>query len=230
MTTPLISTILPMFRPSRSCVFCIRLLGYGFEKGNPARTGPGERPESSEAAPTTPMQRDQTEHLTARAPGRLCSRAMSPILPEVCHRTRQQVSLRLDSELSELEEALVAAHLATVRGLLGRSPGPRDDDGHTARGPARRAVRAVSASASAARASAWLVRARLPRRQSPRLSRRRVRRPPLLAGPDLGLRHPERARTHDPEGTADAKRWTTPTVRPLQQGPSGVWRPPRMRP
>lgn len=36
---------------------------------------------------------------------------MSPILPEVCHRTRQQVSLRLDSELSELEEALAAAHL-----------------------------------------------------------------------------------------------------------------------
>lgn len=38
--------------------------------------------------------------------------ALSPILPEACHRTRQQVSLRLDSELSELEEALVAAHLA----------------------------------------------------------------------------------------------------------------------
>ncbi len=37
---------------------------------------------------------------------------MSPVLPEVCHRTRQQVSLRLDSELSELEEALVASHLA----------------------------------------------------------------------------------------------------------------------
>lgn len=36
---------------------------------------------------------------------------MSPILPEVCHRTRQQVSLRLDMELSELEEALLAAHL-----------------------------------------------------------------------------------------------------------------------
>lgn len=38
--------------------------------------------------------------------------ALSSILPEVCNRTRQQVSLRLDSELSELEEALVAAHLA----------------------------------------------------------------------------------------------------------------------
>lgn len=37
---------------------------------------------------------------------------MSPILPEVCHRTRQQVSLHLDSELSELEDALMAAHLA----------------------------------------------------------------------------------------------------------------------
>lgn len=37
---------------------------------------------------------------------------MSPILPEVCHRTRQHVSLRLDSELSELEEAFVTAHLA----------------------------------------------------------------------------------------------------------------------
>jgi len=36
---------------------------------------------------------------------------MSPTLPEVCHRTRQHVSLRLDTELSELEEALVAAHL-----------------------------------------------------------------------------------------------------------------------
>lgn len=35
----------------------------------------------------------------------------SPILPENCHRTRQHVSLRLDSELSELEEALVTAHL-----------------------------------------------------------------------------------------------------------------------
>ena len=38
--------------------------------------------------------------------------ALSSILPEVCHRTRQQLSLRLDSELSELEEALVASHLA----------------------------------------------------------------------------------------------------------------------
>jgi predicted anti-sigma-YlaC factor YlaD len=37
---------------------------------------------------------------------------MSPILPEVCNRTRMQSSLRLDSELSELEEALMAAHLA----------------------------------------------------------------------------------------------------------------------
>ena len=37
---------------------------------------------------------------------------MSPILPEVCNRTRMQASLRLDSELSELEEALMAAHLA----------------------------------------------------------------------------------------------------------------------
>lgn len=36
---------------------------------------------------------------------------MSPTLPEVCHRTREHVSLRLDTELSELEEALVAAHL-----------------------------------------------------------------------------------------------------------------------
>jgi hypothetical protein len=36
---------------------------------------------------------------------------MSPILSEVCHRTRQQVSLRLDTEVSELEEALVASHL-----------------------------------------------------------------------------------------------------------------------
>lgn len=36
---------------------------------------------------------------------------MSPILPEVCNRTRMQASLRLDSELSELEEALMAAHL-----------------------------------------------------------------------------------------------------------------------
>jgi len=35
---------------------------------------------------------------------------MSTALPEVCHRTRQHVSLRLDTELSELEEALVAAH------------------------------------------------------------------------------------------------------------------------
>jgi len=34
------------------------------------------------------------------------------ILPEVCHRTRQQASLRLDSELSGFEEALMAAHLA----------------------------------------------------------------------------------------------------------------------
>jgi len=34
------------------------------------------------------------------------------ILSEVCHRTRQHVSLRLDSELSELEQALMAAHLA----------------------------------------------------------------------------------------------------------------------
>ena len=37
---------------------------------------------------------------------------VSPILPEVCNRTRMQASLRLDSELSELEEALMAAHLA----------------------------------------------------------------------------------------------------------------------
>jgi len=36
---------------------------------------------------------------------------MSPILPEICNRTRQHVSLRLDTDLSELEEALVAAHL-----------------------------------------------------------------------------------------------------------------------
>jgi len=36
---------------------------------------------------------------------------MSPILSEVCHRTRQHVSLRLDTEVSELEEALVASHL-----------------------------------------------------------------------------------------------------------------------
>jgi predicted anti-sigma-YlaC factor YlaD len=36
---------------------------------------------------------------------------VNPILSEVCHRTRQQISLGLDSELSELEEALVAAHL-----------------------------------------------------------------------------------------------------------------------
>ncbi len=36
---------------------------------------------------------------------------MVPTLPEVCHRTREHVSLRLDTELSELEEALVAAHL-----------------------------------------------------------------------------------------------------------------------
>lgn len=36
---------------------------------------------------------------------------MVPTLPEVCHRTRQHVSLRLDTELSEFEEALVAAHL-----------------------------------------------------------------------------------------------------------------------
>lgn len=36
---------------------------------------------------------------------------VSPILSEACHRTRQHISLRLDSELSELEEALVAAHL-----------------------------------------------------------------------------------------------------------------------
>lgn len=36
---------------------------------------------------------------------------MSPILPETCHRTRQHVSLRLDSKLSEVEEALVAPHL-----------------------------------------------------------------------------------------------------------------------
>jgi len=37
---------------------------------------------------------------------------VSPILPEVCHRTRIHASLRLDSELSELEEALMASHLA----------------------------------------------------------------------------------------------------------------------
>jgi hypothetical protein len=36
---------------------------------------------------------------------------MSTVLPEICHRTRQHVSLRLDTELSELEEALAAAHL-----------------------------------------------------------------------------------------------------------------------
>jgi hypothetical protein len=36
---------------------------------------------------------------------------MSTTLPEVCNRTRQHVSLRLDTEVSELEEALVAAHL-----------------------------------------------------------------------------------------------------------------------
>jgi len=36
---------------------------------------------------------------------------MSTTLPEICHRTRQHVSLRLDTEISELEEALVAAHL-----------------------------------------------------------------------------------------------------------------------
>lgn len=36
---------------------------------------------------------------------------MSATLPEVCNRTRQHVSLRLDTEISELEEALVAAHL-----------------------------------------------------------------------------------------------------------------------
>jgi predicted anti-sigma-YlaC factor YlaD len=36
---------------------------------------------------------------------------VSPFLPEVCIRTREQVSLRLDTELSELEEALVKAHL-----------------------------------------------------------------------------------------------------------------------
>jgi predicted anti-sigma-YlaC factor YlaD len=36
----------------------------------------------------------------------------SPFLSEACNRTRQQVSLRLDRELSEFEEALVAAHLA----------------------------------------------------------------------------------------------------------------------
>jgi predicted anti-sigma-YlaC factor YlaD len=37
---------------------------------------------------------------------------VSPILPEVCHRTRIHGAVRLDSELSELEEALMAAHLA----------------------------------------------------------------------------------------------------------------------
>jgi len=36
---------------------------------------------------------------------------MSTTLPENCHRTRQHVSLRLDTEISELEEALVAGHL-----------------------------------------------------------------------------------------------------------------------
>jgi hypothetical protein len=36
---------------------------------------------------------------------------MSTILPEICNRTRQHVSLRLATEVSELEEALVAAHL-----------------------------------------------------------------------------------------------------------------------
>jgi hypothetical protein len=37
---------------------------------------------------------------------------MSTVLPEICHRTRQHVSLRLDTELSELERALAAAHLS----------------------------------------------------------------------------------------------------------------------
>ncbi|MGH3066674.1 MAG: zf-HC2 domain-containing protein [Gaiellaceae bacterium] len=37
---------------------------------------------------------------------------VSSFLPEVCHRTRQHVSIRLDSTLSELEEALATAHLA----------------------------------------------------------------------------------------------------------------------
>ena len=36
---------------------------------------------------------------------------MSTTLPEVCNRTRQHVSLRVDTEVSELEEALGAAHL-----------------------------------------------------------------------------------------------------------------------
>jgi predicted anti-sigma-YlaC factor YlaD len=36
---------------------------------------------------------------------------MSTTLPEICNRTRQHVSLRLDTEVSELEEALGAAHL-----------------------------------------------------------------------------------------------------------------------
>lgn len=40
---------------------------------------------------------------------------MSLALSENCHRTRQQVSLLLDSELSEFEETLVAAHLGRCR-------------------------------------------------------------------------------------------------------------------
>ena len=36
---------------------------------------------------------------------------MSTTLPEVCNRTREHVSLRLDTEVSELEEALAATHL-----------------------------------------------------------------------------------------------------------------------
>jgi hypothetical protein len=36
---------------------------------------------------------------------------MSTTLPEICNRTRQHVSVRLDTEVSELEEALMAAHL-----------------------------------------------------------------------------------------------------------------------
>jgi predicted anti-sigma-YlaC factor YlaD len=41
---------------------------------------------------------------------------MNATFSEACHRTRQQISLQLDCEGSEFENALVTAHLARCRG------------------------------------------------------------------------------------------------------------------
>ena len=89
---------------------------------------------------------------------------MSPILSEACGRTRQHISLRLDSALSELEETLVAAHLGrcascsafandveSFTGALRAAPLAEPSGQFTLpRRPARFSVARVSSAAAAA--------------------------------------------------------------------------------